>query len=187
MTLAIMKVQHLHWMHSTWEGMKIFWWKRIWLDTTMFPSCASEIVNVLRVWGVCVKGRYLFGMQVIPIHPLSCCSAVTLRKRNKFVCTVQTYNTKERKPPQMADFWKSVRIIRFSSALRYIPMVSSWFLFTCYTSYFSYYFILLTLFLTSACPLGTLMTIPYNIFIFNMCYALAHGWKAGRILCLLKK
>lgn len=46
---------------------------------------------------------------------------------------------------------------------------------------------LLTLFLTSPCPLDTLITNPYDIFIFDLCYTLAHGLKAGRISYLLKK
>lgn len=45
----------------------------------------------------------------------------------------------------------------------------------------------LTFFLTPTCPLDTLITIPYNIFIFNMYHTLTHGLKAGRIICLLNK
>lgn len=103
------------------------------LDFSMLTFSVLTLKQIPKIWGGGggKGGEYgddtWLGCRLSPyiFFSLSCGSAVTLRKMNTFVCTIQTYNTKERKLSQMADFWKSIRIIRFSSALRYIPMVSS--------------------------------------------------------------
>lgn len=134
-----------------------------------------------------MEGQCLFGMQVIPVHPLFCPAVRNGTVENKPTCLYlrDLQYKREGKLSQMAAFWKSVRKIRFSSALAYTPMVL-WFLCTFYTYYFHYDFILIT-FLPSPCPLDTLVTISCNISIFNWCDTLTQDSKSGRITCLFKK
>lgn len=134
------------------------------------------------------EGQGLFGMQVIPVHPLFCPAVRNGTMENKPTC-LYFRDLQYKRGKTISNGWflkvSKKNKIQFSPWIHTNDLIL-WFLCTFYTSYFHYVFILIT-FLPSPCPLDTPVTISCNISIFNWCDTLTQDSKSGRITYLLKK